>query len=158
MSDFSEIEKDPEIDLVVETIGGCSVALDVVTRALKAGKHVVTANKQLVAEHGLELFALAKANGVNFLFEASVAGGIPVLNPLTRCLGANEITEVSGILNGTTNYILTQMLENGESYADALANAQRLGYAEADPTGGTSRVSTRQERAASSPVSRSAKT
>ena len=134
MSDFSEIEKDPEIDLVVETIGGCSVALDVVTRALKAGKHVVTANKQLVAEHGLELFALAKANGVNFLFEASVAGGIPVLNPLTRCLGANEITEVSGILNGTTNYILTQMLENGESYADALANAQRLGYAEADPT------------------------
>ena len=134
VSDFSEIEKDPEIDLVVETIGGCSVALDVVTRALKAGKHVVTANKQLVAEHGLELFALAKANGVNFLFEASVAGGIPVLNPLTRCLGANEITEVSGILNGTTNYILTQMLENGESYADALANAQRLGYAEADPT------------------------
>ena len=115
VSDFSEIEKDPEIDLVVETIGGCSVALDVVTRALKAGKHVVTANKQLVAEHGLELFALAKANGVNFLFEASVAGGIPVLNPLTRCLGANEITEVSGILNGTTNYILTQMLENGES-------------------------------------------
>ena len=134
VSDFSEIETDPEIDLVVETIGGCSVALDVVSRALKAGKHVVTANKQLVAEHGLELFALAKANGVNFLFEASVAGGIPVLNPLTRCLGANEITEVSGILNGTTNYILTQMLENGESYADALSNAQRLGYAEADPT------------------------
>ena len=134
VSDFSEIEQDREIDLVVETIGGCTVALDVVTCALKAGKHVVTANKQLVAEHGLELFALAKANGVNFLFEASVAGGIPVLNPLTRCLGANEITEVSGILNGTTNYILTQMLENGESYADALANAQRLGYAEADPT------------------------
>lgn len=105
-----------------------------VSRALKAGKHVVTANKQLIAEHGLELFALAKANGVNILFEASVAGGIPVLNPLTRCLGANEITEVSGILNGTTNYILTQMLENGESYADALSNAQRLGYAEADPT------------------------
>ncbi len=123
VSDFSEIEQDPDIDLVVETIGGCSVALD-----------VVTANKQLVAEHGLELFALAKANGVNILFEASVAGGIPVLNPLTRCLGANEITEVSGILNGTTNYILTQMLENGESYRDALANAQRLGYAEADPT------------------------
>ena len=110
------------------------MALDFVSRALKAGKHVVTANKQLIAEHGLELFALAKANGVNILFEASVAGGIPVLNPLTRCLGANEITEVSGILNGTTNYILTQMLENGESYADALSNAQRLGYAEADPT------------------------
>ena len=134
VSDFSAIEQDPEIDLVVETIGGSTVALDFVSRALKAGKHVVTANKQLIAEHGLELFALAKANGVNILFEASVAGGIPVLNPLTRCLGANEITEVSGILNGTTNYILTQMLENGESYADALSNAQRLGYAEADPT------------------------
>lgn len=134
VSDFSEIEKDPEIDLVVETIGGCTVALDFVSRALKAGKHVVTANKQLIAEHGLALFRLAKEHGVNILFEASVAGGIPVLNPLTRCLGANEITEVSGILNGTTNYILTQMLENGESYADALSNAQRLGYAEADPT------------------------
>ena len=128
------ILNDPEIKVVVETIGGSTVALDFVSRALKAGKHVVTANKQLIAEHGLELFALAKANGVNILFEASVAGGIPVLNPLTRCLGANEITEVSGILNGTTNYILTQMLENGESYADALSNAQRLGYAEADPT------------------------
>ena len=89
VSDFSAIEQDPEIDLVVETIGGSTVALDFVSRALKAGKHVVTANKQLIAEHGLELFALAKANGVNILFEASVAGGIPVLNPLTRCLGAN---------------------------------------------------------------------
>ena len=134
VSDFAAIEKDPEIDLVVETIGGSTVALDFVSRALKAGKHVVTANKQLIAEHGLELFELAKENGVNLLFEASVAGGIPILNPLTRCLGANEISEVSGILNGTTNYILTQMLENGESYADALSNAQRLGYAEADPT------------------------
>lgn len=134
VSDFSAIENDPEIDLVVETIGGCGAALDIVKRSLKSGKHVVTANKQLVAEHGLELFALAKEHGVNFLFEASVAGGIPVLNPLTRCLGANEITEVSGILNGTTNYILTQMLENGESYDAALKNAQRLGYAEADPT------------------------
>lgn len=134
VSDFAAIEQDPEIDLVVETIGGSTVALDLVSRALKAGKHVVTANKQLIAEHGLALFQLAKANGVNLLFEASVAGGIPILNPLTRCLGANEISEVSGILNGTTNYILTQMLENGESYADALSNAQRLGYAEADPT------------------------
>lgn len=134
VSDFAAIEKDPEIDLVVETIGGSTVALDFVSRALKAGKHVVTANKQLIAEHGLALFQLAKENGVNILFEASVAGGIPILNPLTRCLGANEISEVSGILNGTTNYILTQMLENGESYADALSNAQRLGYAEADPT------------------------
>ena len=134
VSDFSEIEKDPEIDLVVETIGGCSVALDVVTRALKAGKHVVTANKQLVAEHGLELFALAKANGVNFLFEASVAGGIPVLNPLTRCLGANEITEVSGILNGTTNFILTKMIREQMNFEDALKLAQQLGYAERNPS------------------------
>lgn len=134
VSDFAAIEQDPEIDLVVETIGGSTIALDLVSRALKAGKHVVTANKQLIAEHGLALFELAKENGVNLLFEASVAGGIPILNPLTRCLGANEISEVSGILNGTTNYILTQMLENGESYADALSNAQRLGYAEADPT------------------------
>ena len=134
VSDFSAIEQDPEIDLVVETIGGSTVALDFVSRALKAGKHVVTANKQLIAEHGLELFALAKANGVNILFEASVAGGIPVLNPLTRCLGANEITEVSGILNGTTNFILTKMSQEGMEFSDALALATELGYAEADPT------------------------
>ena len=98
-----------------------------------AGKSVVTSNKQLVAEHGLELFALAKEHGVNFLFEASVGGGIPVLNPMTRCLGANELYEVSGILNGTTNYILSQMLEKGESFDGALKTAQKLGYAEANP-------------------------
>ena len=134
VQDFSVIERDPEVWLVVETIGGCGAALDMVRRSLQAGKHVVTANKQLIAEHGVELFQLARENRVNLLFEASVGGGIPVLNPMTRCLGANHITSVSGILNGTTNYILTQMLENGESYADALSNAQRLGYAEADPT------------------------
>ena len=100
-------------DTVVETIGGCGAALDMVRRSLQAGKHVVTANKQLIAEHGVELFQLARENRVNLLFEASVGGGIPVLNPMTRCLGANHITAVSGILNGTTNYILTQMLENG---------------------------------------------
>ena len=134
VQDFSVIERDPEVWLVVETIGGCGAALDMVRRSLQAGKHVVTANKQLIAEHGVELFQLARENGVNLLFEASVGGGIPVLNPLTRCFGANHITSVSGILNGTTNYILTQMLENGESYDAALRAAQEKGYAEADPT------------------------
>ena len=100
------VERDPEVWLVVETIGGCGAALDMVRRSLQAGKHVVTANKQLIAEHGVELFEIAQENGVNLLFEASVGGGIPVLNPLTRCFGANHITSVSGILNGTTNYIL----------------------------------------------------
>ena len=148
VSDFSAIEQDPEIDLVVETIGGSTVALDFVSRALKAGKHVVTANKQLIAEHGLELFALAKANGVNILFEASVAGGIPVLNPLTRCLGANEITEVSGLLNGTTDDMLTLM-----------RFPMRSVWATPRPTPPQmSRASTRQEKAASSQVLPSART
>ena len=98
--DFSMIESDPEVTILVETIGGCGAALEYCTRALKAGKSVVTANKQLIAEHGAELLALAKANGVSLLFEASVGGGIPVLHPLSQCLGANEIYEVRGILNG----------------------------------------------------------
>ena len=131
--DFSVIESDPEVTILVETIGGCGAALEYCTRALKAGKSVVTANKQLVAEHGAALMELAREHGAGFLFEASVAGGIPVLHPLSRCLGANVLEEVSGILNGTTNYILTQMLENGQSYDAALREAQRLGYAEADP-------------------------
>ena len=131
--DFSVIESDPEVTILVETIGGCGAALEYCTRALKAGKSVVTANKQLVAEHGAALMELAREYGAGFLFEASVAGGIPVLHPLSRCLGANALEEVSGILNGTTNYILTQMLENGQSYDAALREAQRLGYAEADP-------------------------
>ena len=124
--DFSVIESDPEVTILVETIGGCGAALEYCTRALKA-------NKQLVAEHGAALMELAREHGAGFLFEASVAGGIPVLHPLSRCLGANVLEEVSGILNGTTNYILTQMLENGQSYDAALREAQRLGYAEADP-------------------------
>ena len=131
--DFSVIESDPEVTILVETIGGCGAALEYCTRALKAGKSVVTANKQLVAEHGAALMELAREHGAGFLFEASVAGGIPVLHPLSRCLGANALEEGSGILNGTTNYILTQMLENGQSYDAALREAQRLGYAEADP-------------------------
>ena len=134
VTDFSVIERDPEVFLVIETIGGCGAALDYVRRALSAGKHVVTANKQLVAEHGAALLQLAKAHGVSFLFEASVGGGIPVLHPISQCLGANEIYEVRGILNGTTNFILTQMLCFGQSYDAALRDAQARGYAEQDPT------------------------
>ena len=134
VTDFSVIEHDADVFLVIETIGGCGAALEYVRRALAAGKHVVTANKQLIAEHGAELLALAKANGVSLLFEASVGGGIPVLHPLSQCLGANEIYEVRGILNGTTNFILTQMLEHGQSYEAALRDAQTRGYAEQDPT------------------------
>ena len=134
VTDFSVIERDANVFLVIETIGGCGAALEYVRRALAAGKHVVTANKQLIAEHGTELLALAKANGVSLLFEASVGGGIPVLHPLSQCLGANEIYEVRGILNGTTNFILTQMLERGQSYEAALRDAQARGYAEQDPT------------------------
>ena len=133
VKDFAVVEADPEVFLVIEAIGGCGAALEYCTRALKAGKSVVTANKQLVAEHGAALMELAREHGAGFLFEASVAGGIPVLHPLSRCLGANVLEEVSGILNGTTNYILTQMLENGQSYDAALREAQRLGSAEADP-------------------------
>ena len=133
VTDFSVIERDANVFLVIETIGGCGAALEYVRRALAAGKHVVTANKQLIAEHGTELLALAKANGVSLLFEASVGGGIPVLHPLSQCLGANEILEVRGILNGTTNFILTQMLEFGQSYDAALKDAQARGYAEQNP-------------------------
>lgn len=133
VKDFSVVEADSEVFLVIEAIGGCGAALHFVRRALTAGKHVVTSNKQLVAEYGTELLALAKQHGVCFLFEASVGGGIPVLHPLSQCLGANEIYEVRGILNGTTNFILTQMLEFGQSYEAALADAQARGYAEQNP-------------------------
>ena len=134
VKDFAVVEADPEVFLVIEAIGGCGAALNFVRRSLEAGKHVVTSNKQLVAEHGTQLLALAKAHGVSFLFEASVGGGIPVLHPLSQCLGANEIYEVRGILNGTTNFILTQMLEHGQSHEAALRDAQARGYAEQDPT------------------------
>ena len=132
--DFSRIEQDEDIRVVVETIGGVEAAYEYTKRALEAGKHVVTANKQLVAEHGCELLALAREKGVNYLFEASVGGGIPILHPLTECMAANRIDEVYGILNGTTNYILTRMVRTGASFADALQEAQEKGYAEADPT------------------------
>ena len=131
---FREIEHDGEIRVVVETIGGVEAAYEYTRRCLMAGKHVVTANKQLVAEHGCELLELARKNHVNYLFEASVGGGIPILRPLTSCLAANELTQVTGILNGTTNYILTKMVQEGAGFEETLREAQRLGYAEADPT------------------------
>ena len=134
VKDFSVIENDPEVDIVVETIGGAKIALDFTTRALKAGKSVVTSNKELVATHGYELLQLARENGANYLFEASVGGGIPVLNPMSFDLGGNQITEVTGILNGTTNYILTRMIRAGLTFDQALAEAQANGYAEKDPT------------------------
>ena len=134
VKDFSVIENDSELDIVVETIGGAKIALDFTVRALKAGKSVVTSNKELVASHGYELLQLAQANGCSYLFEASVGGGIPILRPLTSCLAANELEQVTGILNGTTNYILTRMIRAGLTFDQALAEAQANGYAEKDPT------------------------
>ena len=132
--DFSFIEDDPEVDVVAEVMGGTGAALDYTVRAIKAGKSVVTSNKELVAAHGYELLKLAQENGVSYLFEASVGGGIPILRPLSNCLAGNEISQVSGILNGTTNYILTRMIRAGLTFDQALAEAQELGYAEKDPT------------------------
>ena len=132
--DFSVIEQDPDVGIVVETIGGATVALDYTRRALEAGKSVVTSNKELVAAHGYELTQLARKKGVCYLFEASVGGGIPIIRPLSQCLAANEILELRGILNGTTNYILTRMIRAGLSFEDALAEAQQKGYAERDPS------------------------
>ena len=134
VKDFSIIENDPEIKVVAEVIGGATFAYDYTVRALKAGKSVVTSNKELVAQKGYELLSLAKENNVNYFFEASVGGGIPLIRPMHRCMAANEITEFYGILNGTTNYILTKMIEENVAFEDALKNAQALGYAEADPT------------------------
>ena len=134
VSDFSIIEQDPEVDIVVETIGGARIAKEFTQRALKAGKSVVTSNKELVAEHGYDLLQLAAEHGVSYLFEASVGGGIPIIRPLNQCLAANEIEEIVGILNGTTNYILTRMIRAGLSFDAALKEAQANGYAEQDPT------------------------
>lgn len=134
VKDFSVIEEDPEVSIVVETIGGATVALNFTQRALQAGKSVVTSNKELVACHGLELTRLAKEKGVCYLFEASVGGGIPIIRPLTVCLAANQVEEVCGILNGTTNYILTRMIQAGLPFETALKEAQENGYAERDPS------------------------
>jgi len=132
--DPQAIVDDPGIDIVVELIGGIDPARELILRALKAGKPVVTGNKELLARCGAELFSAAEEAGVDLLFEAAVAGGIPIIRPLRESLVGEHITRVMGIVNGTTNYILTRMTEAGASYADALAEAQALGYAEADPT------------------------
>lgn len=132
--DFEEILNDPEISLVVEVMGGTKPAYDFTKRLLLAGKHVVTSNKELVAKHGTELLKIAKEKNVNYLFEASVGGGIPIIRPLYSSLVSNELTDIIGILNGTTNYILTQMIKNGATFEEALKGAQENGYAEKDPT------------------------
>jgi len=134
VKDFSVIEQDPEIDIVVETIGGATIALDFTERAMKAGKSVVTSNKEVVAKNGYRLLELAREHHVTYLFEASVGGGIPILRPLNQCMAANEILEICGILNGTTNYIFTRMIEAGLSFENALKEAQENGYAERDPS------------------------
>jgi len=134
VQDFESIENDPDIAVVVETIGGAGVAYEFTKRCLLAGKSVVTSNKELVAAHGCELLRLAQEKEVNYLFEASVGGGIPIIRPIAQCLAANAITEIYGILNGTTNYILTEMEKKGAEFSSALLDAQKKGYAEADPT------------------------
>lgn len=134
IKDFNIILNDPEVKIVVETMGGLHPAFEFVSSLLKAGKSVVTSNKELVAAKGYELLKMAEENNVNFLFEASVGGGIPIIRPITQCLAANEIDEIAGILNGTTNFILTMMIEKQMSFEDALKLAQDNGYAEKDPT------------------------
>ena len=134
VTDFAQIENDPEVQVVVEAMGGVGAAYDFTKRALLAGKNVVTSNKELVAAHGHELLTIAKDKNVNYLFEASVGGGIPLIRPISQCLAANEITEICGIINGTTNYMLTEMGTKGLPFSVALQEAQALGYAEADPT------------------------
>lgn len=131
---WQEIINDPEIQIVVEVMGGIEPARTMILEALHAGKHVVTANKDLLAAHGKELLDAAEEKHCDLLFEAAVAGGIPIIRPLKQCLAGNEIDEVIGIVNGTTNYILTKMFEENMSFEEALAKATELGYAEADPT------------------------
>lgn len=131
---WKEILEDEEIQIVVEVMGGIEPAKTMILEALHAGKHVVSANKDLIAEHGKVLLDAAEENGCDLLFEAAVAGGIPIIRPLKQCLAGNDISEVMGIMNGTTNYILTKMFEENMSFEDALAKATELGYAEADPT------------------------
>jgi len=134
VSDARQIIANPDIDIVVELIGGYGIAKALVLEAISAGKHVVTANKALLAVHGTEIFAAAHAKGVMVAFEAAVAGGIPIIKALREGLTANRIQWVAGIINGTTNFILSEMREKGLDFADVLKEAQRLGYAEADPT------------------------
>lgn len=132
--DFNVILEDPEVSIVVETMGGTKPAYEFVKKSLLAGKSVCTSNKELVALYGAELVHIAKTKAVNFLFEASVGGGIPIIRPLNQSLTADKIEKINGILNGTTNYILTKMANEGSDFADVLKEAQDLGYAEKDPT------------------------
>ena len=134
VDDYKKILEDSEIKLVVELIGGETLAKDIIIQAFKSKKSVVTANKALIAKHGVELFQIAKENGVSFLFEAAVGGGIPIVTPLMESLVANTVTEIKGIMNGTSNYILTKMKEENLSFDEALSIASAKGYAEADPT------------------------
>lgn len=131
---FDDIINDPEIAIVVEVIGGIKFSYGYVKAALEAGKSVITSNKELVAAKGAELLRIAEEHNVNFFFEASVGGGIPIVRPLTQCLSANKVDEIAGILNGTTNFILTKMIRDGMSFDEALKIAQELGYAERDPS------------------------
>ena len=132
--DFNIILNDPDVSIVAEMMGGSHPAYDFTKACLEAGKSVVTSNKEVVSTFGVELCAIAAKNGVRYLFEASVGGGIPVIRPMTNDLKSNKINKIDGILNGTTNYILTSMRDNGATFADALAEAQKLGYAEANPS------------------------
>ena len=132
--DFNVILNDPEVLVVAEVMGGLHPAYEFTKQCLLAGKSVVTSNKELVAQYGAELLRIAEENNVNYLFEASVGGGIPVLRPIAQCLAANDLYEVQGILNGTTNFIMTKMVSDGLSFDEALRLAQELGYAEKDPT------------------------
>ncbi len=134
IKDFNIILNDPEVSVVCEVIGGIKPAYDFVKSALTAGKSVVTSNKEMVAQKGAELLGIAKEKNVNFFFEASVGGGIPIIKPIHACLEANEIREIAGILNGTTNFILTKMIRDGMGFDEALKIAQELGYAERNPT------------------------
>lgn len=134
ISDFSKILEDDGVKIVIETMGGVHPAYEYVSACLNAGKSVVTSNKELVATKGCELLRIADKKNVNFLFEASVGGGIPIIRPISQCLAANDIDEIAGILNGTTNFILTKMISDGMTFEDALFLAQKNGYAERDPS------------------------
>lgn len=132
--DIFDVTNNPDIDVVVELIGGTTVAFDLVMTALKNGKHVITANKALIAEHGMAIFSEAQSRGLMVAYEAAVAGGIPIVKALREGLSANRITWLAGVINGTTNFILSEMDSKGREFSDVLSEAQEKGYAEADPT------------------------
>ncbi len=132
--DIFEVATNPDIDILIELIGGIDVARELILKAIENGKHVVTANKALIAEHGNEIFAAANAKGVTVAFEAAVAGGIPIIKAIREGLSANKIEWLAGIINGTGNFILTEMRDKGRGFSEVLEEAQELGYAEADPT------------------------